>query len=91
MVTVAATLAQSVALRVAVRSLFTAITSGDGRSGALDTEFQGALAAAYVLCHRVALVVARAALIYLAEGAAWEVAYVLLTVLMAGGAYPGTF
>jgi PAT family beta-lactamase induction signal transducer AmpG len=73
------------ALLVAFGSATQDITIDAYRIEAMDPEYQGAMAAAYVLGYRIALLVAGAGAFYLAEGASWEVAYVVMAVLMAGG------
>ncbi len=55
------------------------------RIEAVIVEFQGAMAAAYVLGYRVALLVAGAGSFYIAEIADWEMAYLAMSVLMVVG------
>lgn len=73
------------ALLVAFGSATQDITIDAYRIEAMDPEFQGAMAAAYVLGYRIALLVGGAGAFYLAEGFSWEVAYVVMAALMAGG------
>jgi len=73
------------ALLVAFGSATQDITIDAWRIEAMDPEYQGAMAAAYVLGYRVALLVAGAGAFYIAEGASWAVAYAVMAVLMVAG------
>ena len=50
-----------------------------------DTEYQGAMSAAYVFGYRLALLVAGAGALYLAEYFSWTVAYIIMAALMMVG------
>ena len=50
-----------------------------------DTEYQGAMSAAYVFGYRLALLVAGAGALYLAEYFSWTVAYIIMAALMLVG------
>ncbi len=52
------------------------------RIEAASTEFQGAMAAAYVFGYRVALLVAGAGVFYIAEFSSWQMAYLVMSALM---------
>lgn len=73
------------ALLVAFGSATQDITIDAYRIEAMDAEFQGAMAAAYVFGYRVALLVAGAGTFYIAEGASWSIAYLAMAVLMGVG------
>jgi len=73
------------ALLVAFSSATQDITIDAYRIEAMDPEYQGAMAAAYVLGYRIALLVAGAGAFYIAEGASWSVAYVVMATLMGVG------
>jgi MFS transporter, PAT family, beta-lactamase induction signal transducer AmpG len=73
------------ALLVAFGSATQDITIDAYRIEAMDPEYQGAMAAAYVLGYRLALLVAGAGAFYLAEGASWSVAYTVMAALMGVG------
>lgn len=73
------------ALLVAFGSATQDITIDAWRIEAMDPEYQGAMAAAYVLGYRIALLVAGAGAFYIAEGASWSAAYVAMAALMGAG------
>jgi PAT family beta-lactamase induction signal transducer AmpG len=73
------------ALLVAFSSATQDITIDAYRIEAMDPEYQGAMAAAYVLGYRIALLAAGAGAFYIAEGASWSVAYVVMAMLMGVG------
>ena len=70
------------ALLVAFSSATQDITIDAYRIEALDREYQGAMAATYVLGYRVALLVAGAGSFYLAEYINWQAAYLIMASLM---------
>ncbi|MCG3171046.1 MAG: Protein AmpG [Pseudomonadales bacterium] len=78
-------LVAALALLVALGSATQDITIDAYRIEAMDPEFQGAMAAAYVFGYRVALLVAGAGAFYIAEGASWASAYLVMAVLMGAG------
>lgn len=55
------------------------------RIEAVDTEYQGAMAAMYVFGYRVALLIAGAGALFIAEYANWSIAYLSMAALMAVG------
>ncbi|MCK4840552.1 MAG: AmpG family muropeptide MFS transporter [Methylococcales bacterium] len=55
------------------------------RIEAVEPEYQGAMAATYVLGYRVALLVAGAGAFYVAEYASWQMAYYVMAVVMLVG------
>ncbi|WGL16648.1 AmpG family muropeptide MFS transporter [Microbulbifer bruguierae] len=55
------------------------------RIEAVDKEFQGAMAAMYVFGYRVALLIAGAGALYIAEYASWSTAYLSMALLMGVG------
>lgn len=55
------------------------------RIEAVDVEYQGAMAATYVLGYRIALLVAGAGAFYIAEYAGWHTAYLAMAAAMAVG------
>lgn len=73
------------ALLVAFGSATQDISLDAWRIEAVDSELQGAMAAAYVLGYRVALLVAGAGALYLAEFYSWSVAYLCMATLMGIG------
>ena len=73
------------AVLVAFSSATQDITIDAYRIEAMDREFQGAMAAAYVLGYRIALLVAGAGTFYIAEGASWSTAYLVMTALVGVG------
>lgn len=73
------------ALLVAFGSATQDITIDAYRIEAMDVEYQGAMAAAYVFGYRVALLVAGAGAFYIAEGASWPLAYLAMAALMGTG------
>ena len=73
------------ALVVAFSSATQDITIDAYRIEAAEAEFQGAMAANYVLGYRIALLVAGAGAFYIAEGATWSVAYLVMAALMTVG------
>lgn len=73
------------ALLVAFCSATQDITIDAYRIEAVDSRYQGAMAAGYVLGYRIALLVAGAGAFYLAEGASWSVAYQYMAGFMAIG------
>jgi PAT family beta-lactamase induction signal transducer AmpG len=78
-------LVAALALLVAFGSATQDITIDAYRIEAMDAEFQGAMAAAYVFGYRVALLVAGAGAFYIAEGASWSLAYLVMAALMGAG------
>lgn len=78
-------LVAALALLVAFGSATQDITIDAYRIEAMDPEFQGAMAAAYVFGYRVALLVAGAGAFYIAEGASWIDAYLVMALLMGLG------
>ena len=75
------------ALLVAFCSATQDITIDAYRIEAVDPHYQGAMAAGYVLGHRIALLVAGAGAFYLAEGANWSVAYQFMAIFMGVGVF----
>jgi PAT family beta-lactamase induction signal transducer AmpG len=73
------------ALLVAFGSSTQDISVDAWRIEAVDTELQGAMAATYVLGYRVALLVAGAGALYLAEYRSWPFAYLTMAALMGIG------
>lgn len=73
------------ALLVAFSSATQDITIDAYRIEALDKVYQGAMAAAYVLGYRVALLVGGAGALYMAQYTSWSGAYLLMAGLMAIG------
>ena len=73
------------AVLVAFASATQDITIDAYRIESADTEWQGAMAAAYVFGYRVALLVAGAGAFYIAEAASWSVAYRVMALLMGVG------
>ena len=73
------------ALLVAFCSATQDITIDAYRIEAVDSRYQGAMAAGYVLGYRIAPLVAGAGAFYLAEGASWSVAYQYMAGFMAIG------
>ncbi|WP_226667387.1 AmpG family muropeptide MFS transporter [Microbulbifer aggregans] len=55
------------------------------RIEAVDTEYQGAMAAMYVFGYRVALLIAGAGALFIAEYANWSIAYLSMAALMGVG------
>jgi len=73
------------ALLVAFGSSTQDISVDAWRIEAVDTELQGAMAATYVLGYRVALLVAGAGALYIAEYRSWPFAYLTMAALMGIG------
>jgi PAT family beta-lactamase induction signal transducer AmpG len=73
------------ALLVAFGSATQDISVDAWRIEAVDSELQGAMAASYVLGYRVALLVAGAGALYLAEFYSWPYAYLCMAALMSVG------
>lgn len=73
------------AVLVAFASSTQDITIDAYRIESADTQWQGAMAAAYVFGYRVALLVAGAGAFYIAEAASWAVAYQTMSLLMGIG------
>lgn len=73
------------ALLVAFGSSTQDISIDAWRIEAVDNELQGAMAATYVLGYRVALLVAGAGALYLAEFHSWPFAYLAMAALMGTG------
>jgi PAT family beta-lactamase induction signal transducer AmpG len=73
------------ALLVAFGSATQDITIDAWRIEAVDRQLQGAMAAAYVLGYRVALLVAGAGALYLAEFYSWPFAYLSMAAMMGVG------
>ena len=73
------------ALLVAFGSSTQDITVDAWRIEAVDTDLQGAMAATYVLGYRVALLVAGAGALYIAEYRSWPFAYLTMAALMGVG------
>jgi len=73
------------ALLVAFGSATQDISVDAWRIEAVDREVQGAMAASYVLGYRVALLVAGAGALYLAEFYSWPFAYLCMAALMSVG------
>jgi PAT family beta-lactamase induction signal transducer AmpG len=73
------------ALLVAFGSATQDITIDAYRIEAMDSLYQGAMAAAYVFGYRVALLVAGAGALYLADSTSWIVAYLVMAALMGIG------
>ncbi|MEE9396144.1 MAG: AmpG family muropeptide MFS transporter [Methylococcales bacterium] len=61
------------------------ITIDAYRVEAIDQEYQGAMAAAYVMGYRIALLVAGAGMLYLASYIDWQFAYEVMAALMSIG------
>jgi PAT family beta-lactamase induction signal transducer AmpG len=78
-------LVAALAVLVAFASSTQDITIDAYRIESADTEWQGAMAAAYVFGYRVALLVAGAGAFYIAEAANWSVAYRVMALLMGIG------
>ena len=72
-------------LVVAFGSATQDITIDAYRIEAMEPEFQGAMAAAYVFGYRIALLVAGAGAFYIAESYSWSIAYVCMSLLMSVG------
>ena len=73
------------ALLVAFGSATQDISIDAYRIEALDVRYQGAMAAAYVLGYRVALLVAGAGAFYIASYSSWSTAYLVMAALMGVG------
>ncbi len=73
------------ALLVAFGSATQDITIDAWRIEAVDKQLQGAMAATYVLGYRIALLVAGAGALYLAEFHSWQFAYQFMAALMGVG------
>lgn len=73
------------ALLVAFSSATQDITIDAYRIEAMDPEYQGAMAATYVLGYRVALLAAGAGAFYLAEYFSWQVSYLSMAALVGVG------
>ena len=74
------------ALLVAFSSATQDITIDAYRIEAMDREYQGAMAASYVLGYRLALLVAGAGALYIAEFGSWPLSYLSMAALMGVGA-----
>ncbi len=73
------------ALLVAFSSATQDVVIDAFRIEAMEARFQGAMAAAYVLGYRLALLAAGAGAFYLAEDLSWRAAYLTMAGLMAAG------
>jgi len=73
------------ALLVAFGSATQDITIDAYRIEAVDRSLQGAMAATYVLGYRIAILVAGAGALYLAEFQSWSFAYLVMAILMGVG------
>ncbi|MEA3411026.1 MAG: MFS transporter [Pseudomonadota bacterium] len=73
------------ALLVAFCSATQDITIDAYRIEAMDAEYQGAMAASYVLGYRIALLAAGAGAFYIAEDVSWSAAYRAMAALMGVG------
>ncbi|MEX2489401.1 MAG: MFS transporter [Pseudomonadales bacterium] len=75
----------ALALLVAFSSATQDIAIDAWRIEAMEDEFQGAMAASYIFGYRVALLVAGAGALYLADFFSWMVAYQVMAMLMTVG------
>ena len=73
------------AVLVAFASSTQDITIDAYRIEAMEPEYQGAMAATYVLGYRLALLVAGAGAFYIAEFSSWQTAYLVMAALMLVG------